>query len=71
VFIWYVNYKGRGFLGGSALKAEKLRRQECDPWIRKISWKRKWQPFQYSCLENPTDGGARWAIVYGVAKSQT
>ena len=27
--------------------------------------------FQYSCLENPVDGGAWWATVYGVAKSQT
>ena len=26
---------------------------------------------QYSCLENPMDGGARWAAVHGVAKSQT
>ena len=28
-------------------------------------------PLQYSCLENPTDGGAWWAAVHGVAKSQT
>ena len=28
-------------------------------------------PLQYSCLENPTDGGARWAAVHGVAKSRT
>ena len=28
-------------------------------------------PFQYSCLENPTDGGAWWATVHGVAKSWT
>ena len=27
-------------------------------------------PLQYSCLENPMDGGAWWAIVHGVAKSQ-
>ena len=27
--------------------------------------------FQYSCLENPMDRGAWWAIVHGVAKSQT
>ena len=26
---------------------------------------------QYSWLENPTDRGAWWAIVHGVAKSQT
>ena len=28
-------------------------------------------PLQYSCLENPLDGGAWWAAVYGVAKSRT
>ena len=27
--------------------------------------------FQYSCLENPMDGGAWWAAVHGVAKSWT
>ena len=25
----------------------------------------------YSCLENPMDGGAWWAAVYGIAQSQT
>ena len=28
-------------------------------------------PLWYSCLENPMDGGAWWATVHGVAKSQT
>ena len=28
-------------------------------------------PLQYSCLENPTDGGAWWAAVHGVAESDT
>ena len=28
-------------------------------------------PLQYSCLENPVDGGAWWAAVHGVAKSKT
>ena len=27
-------------------------------------------PLQYSCLENPMDGGAWWAAVYGVMKSR-
>ena len=26
---------------------------------------------QYSCLENPRDGGAWWAAVFGVAQSRT
>ena len=28
-------------------------------------------PLQYSCLENPMDGGAWWAAVHGVEKSRT
>ena len=28
-------------------------------------------PLQYSCLENPLDWGARWAIVHRIAQSQT
>ena len=28
-------------------------------------------PLQCSCLENPRDGGAWWAAVYGVAQSRT
>ena len=28
-------------------------------------------PLQYSCRENPMDGGAWWAAVYGVAQSRT
>ena len=28
-------------------------------------------PLQHSCLENSMDGGAWWATVHGVAKSQT
>ena len=28
-------------------------------------------PLWYSCLGNPMDGGAWWATVHGVAKSQT
>ena len=28
-------------------------------------------PLQCSCLENPTDGGACWAAIYGVTQSRT
>ena len=28
-------------------------------------------PFQCSCLENPREGGAWWAAVYGVTQSRT
>ena len=38
-----------------------------------ISWigKGNGNPLQCSCLENPRDGGAWWAAVYGVAQSRT
>ena len=28
-------------------------------------------PLQYFCLENPMDGGAWWAAVYGITQSRT
>ena len=36
-----------------------------------MHWRRTWQPLQCSCLENPRDGGAWWAAVYGVSQSWT
>jgi len=41
--------------------------------LEKIKWmpRRQWHPPQYSCLENPMDGGAWWAAVHGVDGSRT
>ena len=36
-----------------------------------MHWRRKCNPLQRSCLENPRDGGAWWAAVYGVSQSRT
>ena len=36
-----------------------------------MHWRRKWQPLECSCLENPRDGGAWLAAIYGVTQSQT
>ena len=36
-----------------------------------MHWRRKWQPIQCSCLENPRDQGGWWAAIYGVAQSRT
>ena len=47
------------------------RRCRFDPWVGNIPWRRKWQPTQCFYLENPRDGGAWWAAVYGVAQSDT
>ena len=58
----------------------------CSPWGRKESDRTEWlhfhfslscigegngNPLQCSCLENPRDGGAWWAAIYGVAQDQT
>ena len=36
-----------------------------------IYGERNGNPLQCSCLENPRDGGASWASIYGVAQSRT
>ena len=36
-----------------------------------MHWRRKGNPLQHSCLENPRDRGAWWAAVYGVTQSWT
>ena len=33
-----------GFPGGSVVKNLPARRQGFDPWVRKIPWRRRWQP---------------------------
>ena len=38
---------------------------------RDLFWRRQWHPTPVFCLENTMDGGAWWAAVHGVAKSQT
>ena len=50
--------------------AYQCRRRRFDPWVRKIPWHRKWQPPPVFLAEK-FHGGAWWAIVHGVAKSQT
>ena len=58
----------------------------CSPWGHEESDMTEWlsfhfslscigegngNPLQCSCLENPRDGGAWWAAIYGVAQSRT
>ena len=42
-------------------------------WVSLISFKGESNgtPLQYSCLENPMDGGTWWVAVHGVAESRT
>ena len=41
------------------------------PGLGRCPGERSGTRLQYSCLENPTDRGAWWASVHGVAQSQT
>ena len=54
-------------LAQSVKNLPKYRRHGFDSWVRKIPWRRKWQPLQNSCLENPMDRRSWWATVQGVA----
>ena len=38
--------------------------------VLKMLFEGNGNPLQYSCLENPMDGGAWWAAVHGVTKCQ-
>ena len=69
---------GKAFPGGSVIKKKKkiclqCRRHSFHPWVRKIPWKRKWQPTPVflSGKSHGLDGGAWWATVHGVAKNRT
>ena len=42
-----------------------------DPWVGKISWRRKWQTTPYSYLGNHMDRGDWWAIVHEFTKGWT
>ena len=51
------------------LQCKSCKRPGFDPWVRKIPWKRLWQPIPISCLENPVSRGAWQATVHGVTRS--
>ena len=52
------------------MEAEGLKKA-LSPWGLRFTAPGNGTPLQYSCLEDPMDGGAWWATVHGVAKSQT
>ena len=53
---------------GSPLVAQRLKRL---PAMQETPGEGNGNPLQYSCLENPMDGGAWWATVHRVTKSWT
>ena len=60
-------------LGGSEVKASACNAGDLGsiPGLGRSPGEGNTNPLQYSCLENPMDGGTCWATVHGVAKSQT
>ena len=63
----------KGFPGGSEVKASACNAGDLSstPGSGRSPGEVNGKPLQYCCLKNPMDGGAWWAIVHGVAKSQT
>ena len=62
-----------GFPGGSEVKASACNVGDLGsiPGLGRSPGEGNGNPLQYSCLENPMDGGAWWATVHGVPKSGT
>ena len=62
-----------GFPGSSEVKASACNAGDPGsiPGLGRSPGEGNGNPLQYSCLENPMDGGAWWATVHGVAKSRT
>ena len=67
-WVWGTYILGKGNENSKALDTERWRvfAENCKQYRR-----RQRHPLQYSCLENPMDGGAWWAAVHEVTKSRT
>ena len=61
------------FPGASEVKASACNAGDLDliPGLGRSPGEGNGKPLQYSCLENPMDGGAWWVTVHGVTKSRT
>ena len=66
-------YFSWGFPGGSEVKVSAWNAGDPGsiPGSGRSPGEGNGNPLQYSCLENPMEGGAWWATVHGVAKSRT
>ena len=66
------------FLGSQITGGSEVKTSACNagdpgsiPGLGRSPGEGNGNPVQYSCLENPMEGGAWWATVHGVAKSRT
>ena len=73
-FYLCINYE-MGFPGGSVVKTlpantEDMRDSSLIPGLGRAPGEGNGKPLQYSCLENPTDRGARWATVHSITEGR-
>ena len=70
---FHSSYMCMSFPGGSEVKASACNAGDLGsiPGSAGSPGEGNGNPLQYSCLENPMDGGAWWATVHGVTKSRT
>ena len=67
------------FSGGTngkepACQHRRHKRRRFSPWVRKIGTSPEGghgNPLQYSCLENPMDGGVWLAMIHSITESDT
>ena len=73
IMIGFLLTMSLGFPGGASGKESSCNAGDTGliPGSRRSPGEGHGDPLQYSCLENPMDRGAWWAIVHGVEKSQT
>ena len=71
--VFGLTFRSLGFSGGSEVKASACSVGDLGsiPGLGRSPGEGNGNPLQYSCLENPMDGGPWWATVHGVAKSRT
>ena len=71
--IFWVPIIHKGFPGASAVINPLANSVDVSsiPGLGRSSGVGNGKPLQYSCLGKPMDGGAWWAVVHGVAQSQT
>ena len=63
--IFFLLYTNLGFPGGSEVKASACNMGD----LGRSPGEENGNSLQYSCLENPMDGGPWWATVHGVTES--
>ena len=55
----------------SRLPVQQMQEMQFDLWVRKISWRRKWEPIPVFLPGKLPGRGAWWATVHGVKASRT